>query len=349
MSIPTPVQEEARRVIEGLPEGLQIGSPLSHGRLTVFPLKPSEAPGKARYVTLDQALAAGKFRVTEVSKEGRVPELCVVNESDAPVLLLDGEELVGAKQNRVLNVTVLVPAHRTIVVPVSCVEAGRWAQAESGENFGSAKHVMFAALRKSSSSKVQASARAGRGYGSDQSLVWDHIARKSDRMGSSSDTGAMSAMFKDRERELDRSVAAITADDDQVGAAFCIGDRLAGIELFDQPSTLRALLPKLVRSYAMDAIEVTDDSHAVPDVDAVKNFVRDIARSNKEVRRGVGLGEDVRLSAPTLVGGALVFEGRVVHLSAFPEEGADGTDETTDASTSGSWLSSLRRRRSGRK
>jgi hypothetical protein len=65
-------------------------------------------------------------RVTEVSAIGGVPELKLINDADRPVLLLDGEELVGAKQNRILNVTVLAGAHSTIVIPVSCVEAGRW-------------------------------------------------------------------------------------------------------------------------------------------------------------------------------------------------------------------------------
>jgi hypothetical protein len=39
-----------------------------------------------------------------------VPQLLFINDAMRPVLLLDGEELVGAKQNRVLNLTVLAPA-----------------------------------------------------------------------------------------------------------------------------------------------------------------------------------------------------------------------------------------------
>jgi len=37
-----------------------------------------------------------------------VPELLVINQGERAVLLVDGEELVGAKQNRVLNTSVLV-------------------------------------------------------------------------------------------------------------------------------------------------------------------------------------------------------------------------------------------------
>ena len=36
-----------------------------------------------------------------------MPELVVTNPLDEWVLLYDGEELVGAKQNRILNLTVL--------------------------------------------------------------------------------------------------------------------------------------------------------------------------------------------------------------------------------------------------
>ena len=64
-------------------------------------------------------------RVTKLSEGGSVQQLLFVNEGERPVLLLDGEELVGAKQNRILNLTILAPPKQRIVVPVSRVEAGR--------------------------------------------------------------------------------------------------------------------------------------------------------------------------------------------------------------------------------
>jgi hypothetical protein len=65
-------------------------------------------------------------RITEVDDEGSVPDLRVANLGDLPLLLLDGGLLVGAKQNRILQMTVLVAAQREATIPVSCVGRGRW-------------------------------------------------------------------------------------------------------------------------------------------------------------------------------------------------------------------------------
>jgi hypothetical protein len=91
------------------PATLTLSRPQSAGELTVLPLlRPGTAePG---YLTLGEALARGLTRVTEVSEGGSVPQLLFINDAMRPVLLLDGEELVGAKQNRVLNLTVLARA-----------------------------------------------------------------------------------------------------------------------------------------------------------------------------------------------------------------------------------------------
>ena len=105
---------------------LEIGPATTYAGLTLFPLiaKPTEL-GERAYRTLDEAIASGSARVAEVSTGGSVPELRFENEGDMPVLLLDGEELIGAKQNRILNLTILAGAKTSITIPVSCVEAGR--------------------------------------------------------------------------------------------------------------------------------------------------------------------------------------------------------------------------------
>src|SRR5579885_1858551 len=115
----------------------QVGEPIEHRGIVITPLFPRHDP-VAEYLTLDDALPRG-FRVHEVSQAGAVPELLVENPLSEDVLLYDGEELVGAKQNRILNVSVLVAAGAKLPIPVSCVEEGRW-HAQSAA-LGAAPHA----------------------------------------------------------------------------------------------------------------------------------------------------------------------------------------------------------------
>jgi len=124
---------------------LSLGSSQSVAGLTVFPLLRQPAP-EPWYDTLTEAVAARTARVTEVSDGGRVPELQVVNDSPRHVLIVDGEELVGAKQNRIVNLTILVPPKTSLTIPVSCVEAGRWR--EVSREFTPAAHAYHSTGRR---------------------------------------------------------------------------------------------------------------------------------------------------------------------------------------------------------
>lgn len=103
---------------------LELGDLQVFENMGVIPLF-SPVKGGPAYLTLKEALEEGVLRVGEVDEGGSVPELKVENRGEKPVLLLDGEELAGAKQNRVLNTSILVPAKSQLVIPVSCTEAGR--------------------------------------------------------------------------------------------------------------------------------------------------------------------------------------------------------------------------------
>src|SRR5260370_19582317 len=113
------LQEEFSRI--------DIGRSSEFRNLILFPLmRRNAAVQPLDYLLLEDGIAQGKVRVTELHAGGSVPELRLENNADLPVLLVDGEGLVGGKQNRVLNLTILAAAQHTTVIPVSCVEAGRW-------------------------------------------------------------------------------------------------------------------------------------------------------------------------------------------------------------------------------
>jgi hypothetical protein len=104
---------------------IRVGAPIRHESLAVFPLFPA-ARDEVDYILSDRAIESGAVTVEEIDEAGSVPDLSVENKGDVRVLFLEGEELVGAKQNRVLNTSLLIAARSKTKVPVSCVERGRW-------------------------------------------------------------------------------------------------------------------------------------------------------------------------------------------------------------------------------
>jgi hypothetical protein len=139
---------------------IRIGRPISHGSLTVFPLF-CDSTRPVDYVLSDEAMEAGTVTVGEVSQQGRVPDLVVETKGLRRALFLEGEELRGAKQNRILNTTVLVPAQARLTIPVSCVEQGRWSKTSAF--FTSSKTISPYHLRHGLKSSVTRSLKGNLG------------------------------------------------------------------------------------------------------------------------------------------------------------------------------------------
>jgi hypothetical protein len=294
---------------------LTYGSAMTNKNLTVVPLIASD-DRDTDYRTLDEALTTGWIRVTEIDHRGSVPELKVVNSGDAAVFLLDGEELVGAKQNRVVNLSILVSGHQEIVIPVSCVESGRWRYASN--TFLSSPRTQFAEGRAARMQQVsRAMAMAGSRV-SDQGAVWSLIAEKSGRLGASSPTAAMSAIFEKVDHSLNEVVAAFPPIEHQTGAVFMIEGHVAGLDCFDASSTWRKLATKLLRGYALDALD-SNRRRPLTAIDDADIFIGRLATTTATVHPAIGEGEDVRLSASDLAGAALFARGRVIHLNVFPQ------------------------------
>lgn len=297
---------------------LKLAEPTTHRGLTVFPLT-SDRASPLSYLLLEQGLDKDLVSIREVSEGGSVPELTVENRAAEPVLIVDGEELVGAKQNRVANLTMLIPAERTTVIPVSCVEVGRWSY--RGRSFGVTDRVQNARGRAEKLESVRHSIRAHGSRRSDQGQVWDSLAEESEALHAPSETGAMSAMFEHHQETLDDYVSGVRAGNDHVGAVFAVPGRRYGLDLFDQPSTYAAFLPKLVRSYAIDSLSRRDRRRA-PVADPA-DFLDRIVRGTFDDHPAVGLGRDVGVVGDGLVAGGLISDETVVHLTAFAEPARD--------------------------
>src|SRR5688572_6635809 len=124
---------------------ITLGEPQRLRNLMVFPVFAANGHDR-EFLTLAEALQNNLVTLTEISQSGQVPHLKLTNAADVPVLLVEGEELIGAKQNRVLNTTILVNAKSETIIPVSCTEAGRWSY--SSPLFKHSGHLSPHKLRK---------------------------------------------------------------------------------------------------------------------------------------------------------------------------------------------------------
>ncbi|MCS6803069.1 MAG: DUF6569 family protein [Chloroflexota bacterium] len=295
--------------------GLQFGTPLAHKGLTLVPLYSPEPGETARYQTLAEAIAAGLVTVSE-AKAARVPTLALTNRGPLPVFILDGEELVGGLQNRIVNTTLLVPARSTFTLPVSCVERGRWRETrpvfEPGE-------TAYPRLRRGKFDHVTAS-YALRGQPiADQGEVWADIAERQHRLGARSATNAMRDSYVAREAEVRNAQEQLRCPEDgPVGVAALVGGKALCADIFDHSATLKAYWNRLVRSYALEALEAQP---AEPSPDAVRQLLQRALTAEHLVFASPGLGHDVRLNGNDLVGAALIWDDVVVHTALFAREG----------------------------
>ncbi len=293
---------------------IEVATLQTFGSLTIVPLVRS-VTASCDYWLLDEAMAQNWVTITEVSEARSVPELLCRNTGDRSVLLLDGEEIQGAKQNRILNLTLLVPAHTNLKIPVSCVEQGRWHYQSC--NFKVAGHTYHPSGRAKKAEQVTRSTKTRGRRDADQYQVWDEVHARLDSFACYSPTSAMGDLYAKESAKLADYTAAFKAVANQVGAMFAVHGQIWGLELFDCPSTFAQVLPKLLPGYALEAQYLSPTTPLSPQ--AVTDFLQDVSQAPAEPFPALAEGMDLRLSSNTVVGSALVAKERLIHLSAFPK------------------------------
>jgi hypothetical protein len=291
---------------------LRVGDPIRFEAVSVFPLF-GETNGNVEYRLADEALADKEVVVTEISEAGSVPELLVENKGHRRILFLEGDELVGAKQNRVLNTSVLVAANTKSKIPVSCVERGRWRLMSHA--FGYSGSASPSDVRYMLKQSVGKSLKANFGHRSDQGGVWAEVAKLQGALNVDSETEALSDAFegyKDHVADFRERVKYIPG---ATGFAVAVGDRVVSVDVFDKPATCEKVWPRVLSGAVFDILcaKKTENHSATADVENTLSAVRDL-KWEKTV--AAGDGEEYRAETP---GGdfasALMLDNTIVHGS----------------------------------
>jgi hypothetical protein len=300
-------------------------APIRHGNLTVFPVVSSASHDTGGFLTLDEGLKSGDVEVTESGSArgmirrrphdggvvqptypahdgAQVNRLVLVNNSNRPLLLLAGEIVTGGKQDRVIGKDRIVPAESDpIDLDVFCVEPGRWVGSSSKFEFGSVNGAMAAP-------SVRGSAMADK----DQAKVWSEVGKATQTVTVevqaeapavsgelSSTTSYAKVMRNDQvkskvdavarpiEQEYESTIKQLR-DRKAVGVVVAVSGEIVWADIFASTNLLEKYWPKLVRSYATEAV-VTRAKGAQVTEKAAQTFLEDLHGRHETVDSEPGL------------------------------------------------------------
>ena len=286
-----------------------VGAPITRRGISFFPVSvpsnglPEIATGPDAGLVVDEL------------EQASVPTLSAHNPTDRLILVVEGEHFHGGKQNRTVNVDVLIPARTKLDIPVSCLEAGRWGRKEAyrrGAAF-SPRYVRHAVVKNVHKSMRHAGSRQG-----DQGEVWGAVDNALYAADAASETRAVSAVEHAYSKRPDWSKAVGDLSErgplpGQCGIAVTHGGWVVAVELFGAPNLLKAHWSALTRSYLLEEPR----KPGTPSADRVLWFIRRFALQKSEDTPGVALGVERRVTDDVMVGQALTLDDRTVHASFF--------------------------------
>ncbi|PSJ72083.1 hypothetical protein C7N43_36070 [Sphingobacteriales bacterium UPWRP_1] len=306
------------------------GTPQQYQNLVAVPVFLPQNLQWGAYLTLKEALAKEMALITEVNQGGSVPNLMVTNNADLPLLLLDGEELAGAKQNRIVNTSILLPAHSKTVIPVSCTERGRWHY--NSAHFFDSGIIMSSKARYAKSARVKQNLERGAGYDAQQGEVWNDIEQYHHAFNSSSNSRALRDVFNQQKGGIGQFAEQIPPQPGQCGLAVFLNGKLAGFDVVSGAQAYQNLHHKLMNSYAIEALIDLQTGKAITlKPEELQNTLTEltlfthnlIETASETVFTPTGLGADYRYTATNATASALVWEDKVIHFSAFTNYGAN--------------------------
>ena len=286
---------------------IRVGEPSTCGVLSLHPLyleRTLLGDDTPNYLLSDEAIAGGGCVVREMP-EPKVEEVLVENAGDRPVLFVEGEMLSGAKQNRVLRSSVLVQARSQIVVPVYCTQRRRWDPSSANFKTASQAPPSLRLLLKEGSSRRHGG----------QVAVWRYVNSKHRATATSSSSENMSDVLL-RHPHVAEELRQLRYPEGACGVAVAINGRTVGIDLFDEPSTLEKLWNRMVLGLAPDYLDLSvADRLADEEQKPVRLYIDSLRRLRWQEQPTVGAGRSYTAVGSDSLATALVFDGRLLHLS----------------------------------
>ncbi len=272
------------------------------------------------YISLGSALKQNLVQVKEVSQAGDVNTLVVLNTSDQFVFMMDGDVLAGAKQNRVVNTSILVSPKSKTYIPVSCVEQGRWRH--TSLKFMDSNFVASPKLRADKARHVRENLRKHNSFDANQREVWDYVSQSQKLYDMSSPTSNLSDVFEKKEKDFDAFVQAFAANPETNGMAIFVGSQLKALDIFNRREVYQEYFPKILRATAFESIQHPAGHKAVGQKEAefrMLDFLDRLKDGTAAWERfpAVGVGSEERFGLEGMEGFELSYNERLIHFTAL--------------------------------
>lgn len=298
--------------LNGAKISIEILESQKYENVEAIPIR-SDFFGKKDFLTLKKGYEMNLVEIKELD-HSTVNAVSCKNDSVAPLILIDGDEITGAMQNRIINDTLLIPAKSTVNIPVSCTEHGRWHTRGEGEASRTFEPSLYSANHSTRSRKSRASYEE-RDY---QGEVWDSISEFESRSNFKSMTSALNDSYENLKDKQNDYLSKFHIEDGQNGVIFIVNGEIKGLELFYNHSIYKQYHEKLCRSYIIEAIVEKKSVDNIDRLEFVK-VMENISHSEFKSKKSIGLGDNVKFSNDFGSGSSLVWEDELIHMTFFKD------------------------------
>lgn len=296
-----------------LNSGIELLKPQSHKHVAIIPLK-TEPNYALDILTLKKGFELGLVEVKEL-EHSTVNTLIVKNNAVTPLLLIDGEEVVGGDQNRIINSTILIAPKSECPISVSCTEQGRWAYKSE---FKSSVHLADFNTRRQK-------LNAERFNEPVQSAVWSSINKLERSIDFSSPTQAMSESYESQRVNHEEFLKEFKIVDGQNGVLIIANGEIQGFELLLNPEIYGHFHEKIIKSYLINS-KVENTTFTI-NSDEARLVIENAKDSTFEDKKSNGLENAYEFENSAGFGNLYIYKDEILHWSYFKKIDDEETDE----------------------
>lgn len=294
---------------------IELLKPQVHENMAIIPLKSEKT--YIDILTLKKGLELGLADVKEC-ETSQVNTIVVKNSAVVPLILIDGEEIIGGDQNRIVNSTILVDAKSQMKIPVSCTEKGRWAYKSE---FKQSNYIANYNTRL-------AKEHASRSHTHYQDVIWSSINSLEVENDYSSPTSAMEESYENLKAKHAKIIKEFEIEPGQNGVLVIVNGEIKGFEMFLNPEIYREFHEKILKSYLIDT-KIENETFTVNE-DHARQVIRKAFESPFEKRDNIGLEEAFEFENKEGIGTLYSYKDSIIHLSYFAKMENGFNDEINE-------------------